>query len=288
MNGQGLFPFITDVAFRDAEKRVLENILTQFEELSESDLEKLVHTNVEFLGDEHVRNITGTSYEKEIESFSYTIGRAKFDKNILSKVCDKMEGKWVISVDESMVDKENFVGEVAYRHSCAFGYQIPKSQTQPKEKILAVSSMLRLQDEEDFDRKMVFLTYLLNLYVAFYTAKILQSFNEPIYAIILHGPLIRQIAPFLNLLFRREDIKKVVTADTDSPIPNDEIKGIASGNLLDSITTEAAYKESLDNFIGLSSSEREEEIKGRIGKGEVPGISFYFSLLSRLSNLAEN
>ncbi len=287
MNGQGLFPFITDVAFRDAEKRVLENILTQFEELSESDLEKLVHTNVEFLGDEHVRNITGTSYEKEIESFSYTIGRAKFDKDILSKVCDKMEGKWVISVDESMVDKESFVGEVAYRHSCAFGYQIPKSQTQPKEKILAVSSMLRLQDEEDFDRKMVFLTYLLNLYVAFYTAKILQSFNEPIYAIILHGPLIRQIAPFLNLLFRREDIKKVVTADTDSPIPNDEIKGIASGNLLDSITTEAAYKESLDNFIGLSSSEREEEIKGRIGKGEVPGISFYFSLLSRLSNLAK-
>lgn len=290
MNGQRLFPFITDVAFRDAGKRVLENILTQFEDLSEENLEKLVRTNVEFLGDQHIRNITGNSYKKEIESFQYTIGRDKFDKNLLSTVCSKMEGKWVISVDESMIDKESFVGEVAYRHSCAFGYQIPQSQTQPAEAILAVSSMLRLQDEDDFDRKMAFLTYILNLYVAFYTVKILQSFNEPVFAVILHGPLIRQIAPFLNLLFRREDIKKVVTADTDPPTPptqTDEIKSIASGGLLDSIVSENTYQNNLEQFIGLSSRERSGEIRQRVQKGEIPGFFFYFSLLRKLSNLAK-
>ena len=115
-----------------------------------------------------------------------------------------MEGKWIISVDESIVDNENFVGGIAYRHSCAFGYKIPDPKTPKTERILAVSSILRLQDEEDFESKMQFLPYLLNLYVAFYTAKILESYNEPIYSIILHGPLVRLISPFLNLLFRKD------------------------------------------------------------------------------------
>ena len=290
MSGQHLFPFITDVAFIEAEKRVLENIVTQFEDLSEENLEKLVRTNVDFLGDGHIRTITGTSYEKEIESVPYMIGRDKFDEHLLSKTCSKMEGKWVISIDESMIDKESFVGEVAYRHSCAFGYRIPQPRTQSEEAILAVSSMLRLQDEEDFDRKMDFLTYILNLYVAFYTVKILQSFNQPVFAVILHGPLIRQIAPFMNLLFRQEDIKKVVTADTNPPTPPtqiDELKCIAGGGLLDSIVADEIYRNSLSQFIGLATRERSSEIQQRVQKGEIPGICFYFSLLRRLSDLAK-
>ena len=292
MNGQLFLPFVTDAAFKDAGKRVLENILTQFEELSEDNLEQLVKTSVEFLGTDHVRDITAISYEKDIEGFRYNLGREMFDKDILSKVCAKMEGKWIISVDEAVVDKESFVGGVAYRHSCAFGYKIPpkcgpESQTLPKEKVLAVSSILRLQDEEDFDNKMQFLPYLLNLYVAFYTAKILQGLNEPIFAVILHGPLIRQIAPFLNLLFRKEDIKRIVTADTDPPpeVP-DEIKSIANGGLLDSIVAKDTYQDSLEDFINLSSRERRNEIKQRVDGGEIPGICFYFSLLRKLSDLA--
>ena len=52
MNEQLSHPFISDAAFRDAEKRVLENILIQFDDLSEGDLEKLVSTSVEFLADQ--------------------------------------------------------------------------------------------------------------------------------------------------------------------------------------------------------------------------------------------
>ena len=63
--------------FKDASKRVLENILTQFDDLSEGDLEKLVSTNIEFLGNDHIRDIIGTSYGKDIESFQYTIGRVE-------------------------------------------------------------------------------------------------------------------------------------------------------------------------------------------------------------------
>ena len=288
MNDQLFFSFIADAAFKDASKRVLENILTQFDDLSEGDLEKLVSTNIEFLGNDHIRDIIGTSYDKDIESFQYSIGRSSFDKNILSEVCTRMEGKWIISVDESVVDEESFVGEVAYRHSCAFGYQIPQSQEPPEEKVLAVSSILRLQDEEDFDRKMALLTYILNLYVAFYTAKILQFLNQPIHAVILHGPLIRQIGPFLNLLFRKEDIKKVVTADIAPLIhTTDEIDAIASGGLLDSIVDEATYQDSLNQFIGLFSRERVNNIKERVRTGEISGIGFYFSLLKRLSDLAK-
>ena len=290
MNGQLYFQFYKDAAFRDAAGRVLENVLTQFEELSEGDLEKRLNTNVEFLVNDHMRNITNTTVPKDIDSFNYTIGRGKFDATLLSKVCSEMEGKWVISVDESIIDKESFVGEVAYRHSCAFGYKIPQPQQQSEEKILAVSSILRLEGEADFDRKMQFLPYLLNLYVAFYTAKILQHFNEPIFAVILHGPLIRQLAPFLNLRFRKEIIKKVVTADTDPPDGiSQEVKNIAQGKLLDSIIADPTYKDSLEPFIGSAlSPDIKKQVNDGINKrGEIPGICFYFSLLRRLSDLAK-
>lgn len=293
MNEQLSHPFINDAAFRDAEKRVLGNILTQFEELSDDGLEELVKTNVDFLGNDHIRRIIETTYNKEIESVEYAIGSSNFNESILSNTCAKMEGKWVISVDESMVDTESFVGEVVYRHSCAFGYKIPKTSKEEtvlkKERILAVSSILRLQDEEDFDRKMALLTYMLNLYVAFYTAKILQSSDQPIYAVILHGPLIRLISPFLNLIFRKEDIKKVVTADTEPLInASAEIETIANGGMLDLIVSEPAYQNMLDKFINLFHNDIEvEKAQKRIDKGDISGIGFYFSLLKRLSDLAK-
>ena len=214
MNGR---QFLTDTAFRDAGNRVIRNLLAEFEALSGNELGAKIDTSVEFLGNDYIRKITGISCEKDIGPDTYTIGRSKFDRNILSKVCSQMKGKWIISVDESIVDNESFVGQVAYRHSCAFGYKIPDPQTPKTEKILTVSSMLRLQDEneEDFERKMQFLPYLLNLYVAFYTAKILEG--ESIYSIIFHGPLIRHIGPFLSLLFRKEDIKELLTADIEPP-----------------------------------------------------------------------
>ena len=194
-------------------------------------------------------------------------------------------------MDESIVDNENFAGGIAYRHSCAFGYKVSDPQTPQKERILAVSSMLRLQDEEDFERKMQFLSYLLNLYVAFYTAKILQGYDEPIYSIILHGPLIRQIAPFLNLIFRKGDIKKILTADIKPPSEvADEVKTVAEGGLLDLIVEEADYKYGVDRFVGLfaGSTERQQKIERRVNEGGIPGICIYFSLLRKLSDLAND
>ena len=63
-----------NAAFRDAAGRVLENVLTQFEELSKDDLEKLLNTNVKFLVNDHMRNITDNTLQKDIESFDYTKG----------------------------------------------------------------------------------------------------------------------------------------------------------------------------------------------------------------------
>ena len=121
MNGQ---QFLTDTAFRDAGNQVIRNLLAEFEALSGNELGAKIDKSVEFLGNDNIREITDISYEKEIGPDTYTIGRSKFDRDILSKVCSEMEGKWIISVDESIVDNENFVGGIAYRHSCAFGYKL--------------------------------------------------------------------------------------------------------------------------------------------------------------------
>lgn len=288
MNGQ---QFLTDTAFRDAGNRVIRNLLAEFEALSENEIGAKIDTSVEFLGNDSIRKITEIPYNKQIESYTYTIGRSKFDIDTLSKVCSQMEGKWIISVDESIVDSENFAGGIAYRHSCAFGYKLSCPQTPQEERILSVSSMLRLQDEEDFERKMQFLTYLLNLYVAFYTAKILESSGEPIHSIILHGPLIRQIAPFLNLLFREDDIKKILTADMEPPseVP-DEVKTIADGGLLDLIVKDPDYQYGVGRFVDFfaASAERQQKIQQRVDEGEIPGICIYFSLLRKLSDLADD
>ena len=289
MNGQ---QFLTDTAFRDAGNQVIRNLLAEFEALSGNELGAKIDKSVEFLGNDNIRKITNISYEKEIGPDTYTIGRSKFDRDILSKVCSEMEGKWIISVDESIVDNENFVGGIAYRHSCAFGYKLSASdpQTPQEERILAVSSMLRLQDEEDFDLKMQFLPYLLNLYVAFYTAKILESSEESVYSIILHGPLIRLLGPFLNLLFRKEHIERLLTADIKPPPNVDaEVKTIADGSLLDLIVEDADYKDSINSFVDFFASDRakRDKIEQRINEGQIPGICIYFSLLRKLSDLAD-
>ena len=297
MNENLILECLKDVVLEDATKRVLGNILTQFEDLSGEDHNKLVDINMDFLGN-HIPNIANISITSpDIEGFRYEIGRAKFNKEILENVCSEMKGKWVISVDESIIDQESFVRNVAYRHSCAFGYKIPEAQNPPDEGVLAVSSILRLQDDEHFDNKMQFLPYLLNLYVAFYTAKILQGLGEPIFAVILHGPLIRMIAPFLKLLFEKDVIQRVVTADTVPPIQidkitnelKDEIKGIASGKLLDLITEDEDYKSSVELFLDLFEAKEKERI-GKIINEErqIPGICFYFSLLKKLSDLASD
>ena len=97
MNEQRFSPFLEDAAFGNAGKRVLDNILVQFEDLSEDKLKKLMNTSIQFLGNDHIRDITAISYEIEMENYKkYTIGRSKFDKNILSKVCNNINGKWVI------------------------------------------------------------------------------------------------------------------------------------------------------------------------------------------------
>ena len=250
MNDSIILESLKDVVLGDATKRVLGNILTQFEDLSGEEHNKLVDINMDFLGN-HIPNIANISITSpEIEGFEYEIGKAKFDKEIVENVCSKMKGKWVIAVDESIIDQEGFIRNVAYRHSCAFGYKIPEAQNPPDEGVLAVSQILRLQDDENFGNKMQFLPYLLNLYVAFYTAKILQGLGEPIYAVILHGPLIRMIAPFLKLLFEKKDIKSIVTADTQPQIQTDkitdkmkeEIENIANGGLLDLIIKDKDYE----------------------------------------------
>ena len=295
MNESLSLEILQDDFLRDATKRVLGNILTEFGELSGKEYSDLFDLNMDFLVN-HIPNIAGISYSKEVDGFKYDIGRGEFSKDILENACSKMNGKWVISVDESIIDQESFIRNVAYRHSLAFGYKIPEAQNPPDESVLAVSQFIRLQDDADFNNKMQFIPYLLNLYTIYYAAKILQGLGQPIFTVILHGPLIRMIAPFLKLLFPRDVIERVVTADTDPPIDKitdefkEQIKDIANGDLIDWITGEEDYKKSVDLFLDLFESQEERrKVKEQIDEEEqMPGICFYFSLLKKLSDLAND
>ena len=158
-----------------------------------------------------------------------------------------------------------------------FAYQIPQSQNPPREKVLAVSSILRLQDEEDFDRKMALLTYILNLYCCFLYCKD-SSVLESAYT-CRHFAWTANSAncPIFESSFRKEDIKKVVTADIAPLIhTTDEIDAIASGGMLDSIVNEATYQDSLDQFVGLFSRERVRNIRERVGRAKSRELDFIF------------
>ena len=86
-----------------------------------------------------------------------------------------------------------------------------------------------------------------------------------------------------------DDIKKLLTADIQPPSDVDaEVKSIADGSLLDLIVQETYYKDSIDIFIDFFASDRrkQNEIQQSIDKGQIPGICIYFSLLRKLSDLA--
>jgi len=128
---------------------------------------------------------------------------------------------------------------------------------------------------------MMFISYLMNLYTAYYTAKFLTSIGEQVHSIIIHGPLIRQLGPFMELGFKRDVLNKVFSLGRNIEFEDNispEIKALAEGKLLQEILDSENYKECVEQVKGYI---------GSLGKDESSGISLYLCLLKKLYDLSK-
>jgi len=127
----------------------------------------------------------------------------------------------------------------------------------------------------------MFISYLMNLYTAYYTAKFLTSIGEQVHSIIIHGPLIRQLGPFMELGFKRDVLNKVFSLGRNIEFEDNispEIKALAEGKLLQEILDSENYKECVEQVKGYIRS---------LGKDESSGISLYLCLLKKLYDLSK-
>jgi hypothetical protein len=261
---------------------IIANILLDYENLNE-EANRIIDDTLNFLIDivPEIAKVEVKGYVQDQGFSQFPIGTSQFPISKIGNIIDEIKGKWIVAIDESMIDEEVLSGNISYRHSAAFGMRIDETGREPKEKMLALSSAVKIQEEEHFKDKMMFISYLMNLYTAYYTAKFLTSIGERVHSIIIHGPLIRQLGPFMELGFKRDVLNKVFSLGRNIEFEDNispEIKALAEGKLLQEILDSENYKECVEQVKGYI---------GSLGKDESSGISLYLCLLKKLYDLSK-
>jgi len=261
---------------------IIANILLDYENLNE-EANRIIDDTLNFLIDivPEIAKVEVKNYVQDQGFSQFHIGISQFSIKKIGDIIEEMKGKWIVAIDESMIDEEVLSGNISYRHSAAFGMRIDETGREPKEKMLALSSAVKIQEEEHFKDKMMFISYLMNLFTAYYTAKFLTSIGEQVHSIIIHGPLIRQLGPFMELGFKRDVLNKVFSLGRNIEFEDNispEIKALAEGKLLQEILDSENYKECVEQVKGYI---------GSLGKDESSGISLYLCLLKKLYDLSK-
>jgi hypothetical protein len=261
---------------------IIANILLDYENLNE-EANRIIDDTLNFLIDivPEIAKVEVKNYVQDQGFSQFHIGTSQFSIKKIGDIIEEMKGKWIVAIDESMIDEEVLSGNISYRHSAAFGMRIDETGREPKEKMLALSSAVKIQEEEHFKDKMMFISYLMNLYTAYYTAKFLTSIGEQVHSIIIHGPLIRQLGPFMELGFKCDVLNKVFSLGRNIEFEDNispEIKALAEGKLLQEILDSENYKECVEQVKGYI---------GSLGKDESSGISLYLCLLKKLYDLSK-
>jgi len=261
---------------------IIANILLDYENLNE-EANRIIDDTLNFLIDivPEIAKVEVKNYVQDQGFSQFHIGISQFSIKKIGDIIEEMKGKWIVAIDESMIDEEMLSGNISYRHSAAFGMRIDETGREPKEKMLALSSAVKIQEEEHFKDKMMFISYLMNLFTAYYTAEFLTSIGERVHSIIIHGPLIRQLGPFMELGFKRDVLHKVFSLGRNIEFEDNispEIKALAEGKLLQEILDSENYKECVEQVKGYI---------GSLGKDESSGISLYLCLLKKLYDLSK-
>jgi hypothetical protein len=265
---------------------IIANILLDYENLNE-EANRIIDDTLNFLIDivPEIAKVEVEGYVKDQGFSQFHIGISQFSIKKIGDIIEEMKGKWIVAIDESMIDEEVLSGNISYRHSAAFGMRIDEAGGEPKERMLALSSAVKIQEEEHFKDKMMFISYLMNLYTAYYTAKFLTSIGEQVHSIIIHGPLIRQLGPFMELGFKRDVLHKVFSLGKNVELGDHispDIKNLAEGGLLEEILGSNDYKWCLKQLKGGQIIQFEDY------HSTVSGVALYLCLLKRLYDLSRS
>ena len=282
-------PFFKDEARRKSLEEIFENIFVSFEE--DKEIESKLNSYLSLLI--QIKNVFEKGYKVQVKDTNYPIKINELDDSFLEEIIKTFEGKWVISIDESQHEEEEMAGSVFYRNSLAFGFKL--AEKDKDERILSIISSIKyLEDSDIVKRKIELQTYIQNLLVGIYASAILISEGEKIHSVLLDGPLIRMLGPFLTVKFSKGELKKMFTLDKNinrGVLPPTKIKildkdlelyDIASGKLLELIFESDIYK----NIDRKLRTEKDFE-KLQLKSNEVSGIVIYFFLLKILIEMSK-
>jgi len=313
---QKLLPFIeNDLAKNEALIDILSAIIVSLEEKSEIDEKINNYLDLVPL----LRTYYKKKYKLKTGNNEYVLSITAIHEEKLREIFEQVKGKWVIAVDESQHDNETIVNSsVFFRGSLAYGIKISEKE---EEKVLAVLSSFKIsEDIEKVKRKVELQTYIQNLLVAVYAVIILATQGEEIHSVIIDGPIIRMLAPFLFVTFSKDELKKLFAIDPEleenlpesskafipkwkkvhfqsevlnwkSKPVNFNVFEIAAGRLLSYIEKSDTYRKIIKNIEKRTNDFSEGELlnlKREVTLGKrYPGIAIYFFLLRILIDLSK-
>jgi len=304
-----------DIARETALSNLLSAILIDFEK--DGELERRIDNYFNLAP--HLKEVFKPGYPVKVGNRKYPLRIGKVSEKKLEEILENMMEKWIISVDESQHNNKAVMHQsVFFRGSLAYGIKIGTD----KEKILAVLSSFKISEDFEYIKQSVELkTYIQNLLVAIYAVSILLAQGERIYSVIIDGPLIKMLAPFLFTTFPKEEMEELFAIDkdlrdnlpsiTEFLIPTwekEEFKSeilkepftvfdIAEGKLLELIKNSTVYREILEEIAEKEFFAKEvkpfkeavvRESNGRYYAGKhYPGLVLYFFLIRILVDLGK-
>jgi len=287
-----------DAAREKALQSLLSGVITSFQESSE--LERKINSYlklVPLLGEVFKRKV-----RVKIAGREYPLALKRSTTEELLTSFNSVKNSWIVAVDETQSSAELLLGHSSFfTGSLAFGMKVSDSSKDRERLLGVVSSFKVFEDEKLTKNKLELQTYLQNLLVALYSALILSSQGERVYAIFLDGPLIRALHHLLFVTFTVEELQPLFTLDPElsapwatktfpshflgSPLTASKL---ADGSLLSELLNHPSY-DSLLNRIELRPEllpRFEANLHQLKAKRVVPGLFLYFALLRLLTDFA--
>lgn len=253
-------------------------------------------------------------YPLEIKSFlkdnskKYISSKDELLKNLkfyeITFILKDKENIEIIGIDESKV--EHALQGCAYAYLKSVAFRISKKGEKQEEALgpLVRDFNISFKDDAYFEKKNQFLGYLRNLFIAYIA--IFNSIKNGYYPIVfIHGPLVRAIGGFTDIILKKDEAIKILSIDIETDdfensniILNGEniLKKFHDTELEDYLLIYETLIEKINTgkFHGCSLWKEalpikvdNEEEKTFNERKYYPGISIYFWLLGKLYDLCE-
>ncbi len=145
-----------------------------------------------------------------------------------------LQNRELIGIDESQVDSPLPHSALTFLKSVAFRmYQQPGHPTDEQAGPIVSEMRMKLSEDESFENENKLIGYIRNSFVAYVSSLTALAYERKPY-VVLHGPLVRAIGGFSNIIFNHKTARELFNINVDKAgefsVPEGKGKPVVQGD----------------------------------------------------------